>query len=66
MLAHRLALAGRALLTYALNAFIEVPIIDGTGIIDLIGNSVFAFGAVILLILTFYKARKSHAPIRDS
>jgi hypothetical protein len=27
---------------------------------------VFAFGAVILLILTFYKARKSHAPIRDS
>jgi hypothetical protein len=30
MLAHRLALAGRALLTYALNAFIEVLIIDGT------------------------------------
>jgi hypothetical protein len=46
---HRLALAGGALLTYAWHAFPSAPIVGATGAIDLVGNAVFAAGAVALL-----------------
>jgi hypothetical protein len=48
--AHRLAMAGGALLTYAWHAFPQKPVIGSTGSIDLVGNAVFAIVAVILLL----------------
>jgi hypothetical protein len=47
---HRVALAGGALLTYAWHAFPEEPILGSRGMIDLVGNTVFALGAVGLLV----------------
>ncbi len=47
--AHRLALAGGALLTYAWHSFPEKPVIGSTGPIDLVGNALFAIVAVLLL-----------------
>jgi hypothetical protein len=52
---HILALAGGALLTQAWQAFPHVPILGSQGTIDLIGNSVFAFGAVVLLVAAVNK-----------
>lgn len=46
---HRLALAGGALLAYAAYAFPQRPVVGATGAVDLIGNAVFALGAVILV-----------------
>jgi Icc-related predicted phosphoesterase len=46
---HVLALAGGALLTYAWHAFPQQPSAGSTGQIDLIGNAIFALGAVLLL-----------------
>jgi hypothetical protein len=46
---HILALAGGALLTYAWHAFPQQPIAGSTGQIDLIGNAIFALGAIALL-----------------
>ena len=48
--AHRLALAGGAMLTYAWHAFPQRPVIGSTGAIDLAGNVVFAVVAVLLLL----------------
>jgi hypothetical protein len=47
--AHRLALAGGALLTYVWIGFPQVPSFGSRGIIDLIGNAIFGAGALILL-----------------
>ncbi len=47
--AHRLALAGGALLTYAWHSFPEKPVIGSSGSIDLVGNAVFSLCAVVLL-----------------
>jgi hypothetical protein len=47
--AHRLALAGGALLTYAWMGFVMPPLDEEPGTIDLIGNAVFAAGAIVLL-----------------
>jgi hypothetical protein len=47
--AHHLALAGGALLTYALVAFPQEPIVGSTGAIDLTGNIIFLLGAIALL-----------------
>ena len=46
---HHLALAGGALLTYALIAFPQEPIVGSTGAIDLAGNTIFLLGAGALL-----------------
>jgi len=51
--AHRLALAGGALLTYAWHSFPEKPVIGSTGTIDLVGNTVFSLCAVVLLAAAF-------------
>ena len=47
--AHVLALAGGALLTYAWHAFPQTPVLGATSQLDLIGNAMFAIGAVALL-----------------
>jgi hypothetical protein len=47
--AHRLALAGGALLTYAWAGFVLTELLGRTGTIHLIGNVIFASGAVALL-----------------
>jgi cytochrome bd-type quinol oxidase subunit 2 len=61
---HRLALAGGAVLTYAWIAFPQVPVVGSTGTIDLIGNMVFAAGAVTLLAIAVGRinrvARRGH------
>jgi hypothetical protein len=49
--AHRLALAGGALLTYAWHSFPETPVLGSAGTTDLAGNIVFSILAVLLLIL---------------
>lgn len=49
--AHRLALAGGALLTYAWHAFPQVPVFPASPTADLVGNAVFAAGAVALLVV---------------
>ncbi|ATW28756.1 hypothetical protein DCMF_19735 [Candidatus Formimonas warabiya] len=49
--AHRLALAGGALLTYAWGGFILTMLLGRTEIIHFIGNGIFASGAVVLLII---------------
>ncbi len=50
-LGHQLALAGGALLTYAWHAFLLPPNIGSAGIVDLIGNVVFALVALGLLVI---------------
>jgi hypothetical protein len=49
--AHRLALAGGALLTYAWAALPQRPVLPADPTVDLIGNAVFAAGAVALLVV---------------
>ncbi|WP_241775837.1 hypothetical protein [Bacillus wiedmannii] len=56
---HELALAGGALLTYAWHSFIEDPVIGATGTIDFIGNVIFSFGAVIVLLLSIKNLMRS-------
>ncbi|HET7095220.1 MAG TPA: hypothetical protein VFI22_17155, partial [Thermomicrobiales bacterium] len=44
-----LGLAGGALLAYAWHAFPQTPVAGSVGTVDLIGNAMFAIGAIILL-----------------
>jgi len=46
---HTLAAGGGAMLTYAVTAFPQVPVIGAKGAVDLIGNSLFASVALFLL-----------------
>jgi hypothetical protein len=61
---HRLALAGGAALSYAWHAFPEHPVVGGAGVIDTIGNVVFACGLIVLL--AFAARRISAVPQRHS
>jgi hypothetical protein len=56
---HQLALAGGALLTYAWHGFPERPILGATGTVDLVGNAVFATGAVVLLVVAVRMVRRT-------
>jgi hypothetical protein len=56
--AHKLALAGGAALSYAWHAFIEPPVLGGTGLDVRIGNAIFALGAVLLIA---FAGRRLHA-----
>lgn len=59
---HSLGIAGGLLLTYAWYGFIQPPSVAGaTPQIDLIGNAVFALGALILLIVAMRRVA-SEAP----
>lgn len=55
--AHRFALAGGALLTYAWHAFPEGPVFPASRAADLVGNAVFAAGAVALLVVAALRLR---------
>jgi hypothetical protein len=46
---HLLALAGGAALAYAWHAFLETPAVGQSGMVDRVGNAVFAVGLVVLL-----------------
>ena len=46
---HTLAAAAAALVTYAWHAFPETPVVPALPVVDLIGNAVFALGAVLLI-----------------
>jgi hypothetical protein len=56
---HILALAGGALLAYAWHAFPQQPVVGSIGRVDLIGNVVFAIGAVALLAAAIAVQRRS-------
>jgi hypothetical protein len=58
--AHRLALAGGALLAYAWHSFPEKPVIGAGGTIDLIGNAIFSIGAVVLLVAAGRAVRRAN------
>lgn len=54
---HTVALAGGALITYIWNSFFQEPVLGTTGMIDMIGNAVFALVALICLYTAVKKAR---------
>jgi hypothetical protein len=55
--AHKLALAAGAALSYAWHAFIEPPVLGGTGLDVRIGNAIFALGAVLLIVFAARQLR---------
>jgi hypothetical protein len=57
--AHRLALAGGALLTYAWSGFPEEPVLPVDPFIDLVGNALFALGAVAVLAIAIRRVSAS-------
>lgn len=59
--AHRLALAGGALLTYAWYGFPQPPTAGSKGIVDLIGNGIFAIGAIVLLAIANHTVRQANS-----
>jgi hypothetical protein len=68
---HILALAGGALLAYAWHAFPQTPVVGSIGTVDLVGNVVFAIGAIALLAAAISAqrgpgARKEPAPRMES
>jgi hypothetical protein len=62
--AHKLALAAGAALSYAWHAFIQAPVLGGTGLNVRIGNAIFALGAVLLIAFAARRLRAAgqHAP----
>lgn len=56
---HILAFAGGALLTYAWQGYPHEPIIGSKGFIDLVGNTVFAIGAIAVLAAAVLKLRRA-------
>ncbi|MFG1708200.1 hypothetical protein ACFLIM_33830 [Nonomuraea sp. M3C6] len=56
--AHRLALAGGAMLTYAWHCFPWKTIAPASPAVDLVGDIVFTTGAVALLVVTALRLRR--------
>jgi hypothetical protein len=59
--AHRLALAGGALLTYAWYGFPQPPTIGSRGVVDLIGNVIFAISAIVLLVIANHTVHQTNS-----
>jgi hypothetical protein len=57
--AHRLALAGGALMTYAWHAFVQTPLLPVSRTVDLVGDIVFGLGALMLLAVSASRLRRS-------
>jgi len=58
---HTLAAGGGAMLTYACTGFPQVPVIGAKGTVDLVGNSLFAAVAVVLLWRAIKNQRQARA-----
>jgi hypothetical protein len=56
---HTLAAGGGAMLTYACTAFPEQPVVGAKGTVDLVGNTIFALIAVVLLARAVKSERKA-------
>lgn len=56
--AHRLALAAGPLLTYAWSAFPQPPVMPASPTADLIGNTVFAIAAIVLIAVAALRLRR--------
>jgi hypothetical protein len=54
---HRLALASGAALAYALHSFPQPSVTNEDPTIDLIGNSIFAMGAIAIIAIGFWRNR---------
>lgn len=54
---HTLAVAGGAMLAYACHGFPQEPVAGSKGTIDLVGNTIFAIIAVVLLVFAVKKER---------
>jgi hypothetical protein len=50
---HTVAAAAAALVTYAWHAFPETPVVPVSNAVDLVGNAVFALGAVLLITMAW-------------
>jgi hypothetical protein len=57
--AHRLALAGGALLTYAWGGFVLTSLYGRTGVVDLGGNALLAVCAIALLVAAIRTVRRT-------
>ena len=55
---HTLAAGGGAMMTYALTAFPQEPVIGAKGNVDLFGNTIFAVFALVLLVLAVKSERR--------
>jgi hypothetical protein len=63
---HVLALAGGALLTYAWHDIPQQPVLGSTGQTDLIGNAIFAIGALLLLAAAIATQRRYAETLKAS
>ncbi len=58
---HNTAVVGGLLITYAWYGFVQVPSIGNiSSITDALGNAVFSFGAVILILIAWRRTDKNH------
>jgi hypothetical protein len=57
--AHKLALAAGAALAYAWHAFLQKPVLGGSGIDVRIGNAVFALGVILLIAFAANRLRNA-------
>lgn len=55
---HQLALAGGAALAYAWHAFTQTPVVGKNGVVNRVGNGVFAAGLVLLLWIAAARIRR--------
>ena len=62
--AHRLALAGGALLTYAWLGFLNAQALPVPAATALTGSVVFGTGAIVLLIMAVWRIRQAVPPAR--
>jgi hypothetical protein len=63
---HTLAAAAAALLTYAWHAFPETPVVPALPVVDLIGNVIFALGAVLLIGMAWRRTATASTIVSDS
>ncbi len=63
---HTLTAAAAALLTYAWHAFGESPVVPVAPVIDLVGNAVFAVGAVLLIRMAWRRTAAASTIVIDS
>lgn len=63
---HTLAAAAAALLTYAWHAFPETPVVPALPVVDLVGNVIFALGAVLLIGMAWRRTATASTIVSNS